>query len=512
MSVTSGFFNSLNGDRKYDSLQVSELFDGLITDGVIQTIGNHFTVSATGQANQVTVGTGRAWFNHHWLKNDNILVVNLEPSDIMFKRYDAVVIEVNEDLSVRSCSIKVVKGVPASSPVYPTLTNTNIVHQYPLCYILRKVDDNVVTASDITQMVGKDACPYVVGIQKSISIEYLIDQWAKEWDDWFDIHSKELEHQTNLAVSLSRDAIDGTTAGNLQNQIDGKVSKSGDTMTGILGIDGDNKRTKVLPGVFWAKSVSDYGGTRGSFSIVAPGADSIGQRAEVSIVDNDTNDTLNRFCLLPDRTTFSKPVSIDGGGTGANSLPDARLNLLYALNPITNTDSDTTFNWSKLGSFIAVYSGLGQLKDKPSQFGFLLNQANGGAEVHQIWSTQPDGDMYHRGGNGSGWGANSWRKLLDSVNTLGYSVIDYKYVALYGGTLAAGGNKTVSATTSAFSTKPDKAVAATLVSYKASSYSITTTINSNNTVTLTATLYNATGTSGDTNLYMHVLGLKKIGG
>lgn len=332
MSVTSGFFNSLNGDRKYDSLQVSELFDGLITDGVIQTIGNHFTVSATGQANQVAVGTGRAWFNHHWLKNDNVLVVNLDPSDIMFKRYDAVVIEVNDELSVRSCSIKVVKGVPSSSPVYPTLTNTTNVHQYPLAYILRKVDDNVATASDITQMVGKDACPYVVGVQKSVSIEYLIDQWAKEWDDWFDIHSKELEAQTDLAVALSKDALDGTTAGNLQNQIDEKVSKSGDTISGAIvsnesvGMSGMNARKTAMikraqpPVNNGIQSVVSLKTQNGSWDVANIGGEESLRLTYVS--DENFNDGVNApvYFTIPNTCV----LGLANGGTGGSSAAAAR--------------------------------------------------------------------------------------------------------------------------------------------------------------------------------------------
>ena len=30
MSVTSGFFNSLSGDRKYGAIQISSMFDGLM--------------------------------------------------------------------------------------------------------------------------------------------------------------------------------------------------------------------------------------------------------------------------------------------------------------------------------------------------------------------------------------------------------------------------------------------------------------------------------------------------
>ena len=41
MALTYGFYNSLNGDRKYNAMDISRLFDGLIKDGVFMSIGSH---------------------------------------------------------------------------------------------------------------------------------------------------------------------------------------------------------------------------------------------------------------------------------------------------------------------------------------------------------------------------------------------------------------------------------------------------------------------------------------
>lgn len=70
MSVSYGFYNSMNGDRKYDATQMSSIFDGIINDGIYETIGDRFVVRTSGGMN-VVVGTGRAWFNHTWTLNDS---------------------------------------------------------------------------------------------------------------------------------------------------------------------------------------------------------------------------------------------------------------------------------------------------------------------------------------------------------------------------------------------------------------------------------------------------------
>ena len=44
MSVTYGFYNSINGDRKYNALEMSSIFDGIIVDGVYMSIGDALNV------------------------------------------------------------------------------------------------------------------------------------------------------------------------------------------------------------------------------------------------------------------------------------------------------------------------------------------------------------------------------------------------------------------------------------------------------------------------------------
>ena len=70
--VTSGFYDSLNHDRRYSSIQFGSIFDGVIQDGVFQHVGSRLMVSQN-SGMMISVGTGRAWFNHTWTYNDSIL-------------------------------------------------------------------------------------------------------------------------------------------------------------------------------------------------------------------------------------------------------------------------------------------------------------------------------------------------------------------------------------------------------------------------------------------------------
>lgn len=176
MSFASGFFNSVDHDRLYDATDISRLFDGLIRDGIFASIGDCLVVKQSNQMN-VTVGTGRAWFNHTWSYNDALYPVTIPPSEILMDRIDAIVLEINSVEAVRANSIKLIKGTPSSTPTKPALTNTKEVHQYPLAYVTVGKEVTSIRQADIENCVGTSVCPFVTGILEVISIEQLIPQW-----------------------------------------------------------------------------------------------------------------------------------------------------------------------------------------------------------------------------------------------------------------------------------------------------------------------------------------------
>ena len=203
MSVTYGFYNAKDHDRQYDAVQLSSIFDGLINDGIYATIGDAFVITA-GSNMSVTVGTGRAWFNHTWTYNDAKLILTIPNSEVLLDRYDAVVLETNDADDVRANSIKVISGVAASSPKKPDLTNDTHTHQYPLAYIKVPANSTSVSQANIENCIGTSACPFVTGIVDTIDATTLFKQWNSEFDIWFD----------GMKGQLSTDA-----AGNLQIQI-----------------------------------------------------------------------------------------------------------------------------------------------------------------------------------------------------------------------------------------------------------------------------------------------------
>lgn len=219
MGVSYGFYDSKNGDRKYNALQMSSIFDGIIQDGVIQHYGNRFYITPQSGLN-VKVDTGRAWFNHTWTLNDNYLVLAIDRPDLVMARIDTVVLEVDRTDDNRRNRIFVKKGTPATIPVPPTLVKANNIYQYPLADIRVNANATSFTQANITNRVGTSDTPYVTAPLEKMDIDELIAQWQRQWTEdikgmdsefyeWFDYLRDRIS--TDPAVSLQLQIKDITT-------------------------------------------------------------------------------------------------------------------------------------------------------------------------------------------------------------------------------------------------------------------------------------------------------------
>lgn len=222
---TFGFYNSMNGDRKYDAIQISQIFDGIIEDGVYSNVEEVFAV-VPGTGLQVIVKTGRAWFKHTWNHNDSWMPINLEDADLLRDRIDSVVIEVNSNLEARENSIKIVKGTPASSPIPPTMIHSNGIDQYRLANVIVKAAASSITESEIENTIGRGETPFVTAPLKSVDISDLYEQWNGQFKEWFADVKAQLEGDivTNLLYQIGERVKieDKATEEDIKNGTEGK--------------------------------------------------------------------------------------------------------------------------------------------------------------------------------------------------------------------------------------------------------------------------------------------------
>jgi len=181
----SGFFNSVNGDRVYNAEQMSAIFEGLITDGVYESVGNKLAVQPnSGMA--IQIASGRGWCKRKWFNNTTDYLMTLEASDVTLNRWCAVCVRSDINDTVRSAVPVLKYSEYATTPVKPTPTNTETVKELILAYVYIKAGASEITASDITDTRADEAlCGWVTGLIEQLSSATLWTQWEALFTDWF---------------------------------------------------------------------------------------------------------------------------------------------------------------------------------------------------------------------------------------------------------------------------------------------------------------------------------------
>jgi len=182
---TSGFFNSVNGDRVYNAQQMSAIFEGLITEGVYESVGNKLAVQPN-SGMTVQINTGRGWVGKHWVNNDSAYLETLEAADVTLNRYCAVCIRADDTNAVRDAVPYFKYSDFATTPVKPTMERTDTVTERCLAYIYIKAGATEITAADIEDTRGNtELCGWVTGLIEQLNTTTMFEQWTAIFNDWF---------------------------------------------------------------------------------------------------------------------------------------------------------------------------------------------------------------------------------------------------------------------------------------------------------------------------------------
>ena len=227
MAVTGGYFNSVNGDRKYNADQMSEYFEGIINEGVCQHIGGGLAVTA-GTGLSVVVATGKAFIGQKWLKNDATLTLTISAASESYSRIDAVVIRKNN--AVRSCQIAVKVGTPAASPVAPTMTRDSTTYEMALAYVNVAAGASSVTVTD--KRSDSSVCGWAA-VAQATSGE--VDQMLNDMKTGFDgvVYSSPVQ-MVNSCDQKLQDQIENTAKSIVENEY---INIYSDTVSGTTYVN-----------------------------------------------------------------------------------------------------------------------------------------------------------------------------------------------------------------------------------------------------------------------------------
>ena len=178
-----GFFNSVNGDRKYDADDISNYFLKLISNGVFATPSNSMQVQAAGGM-KIKVTPGWAFVNCKWLRLDTDYYITLDKSDVQYNRLDRIVVRLDPSDSVRSVTIAVKKGT-ASSPtkIVPLTRVTNGIWELSFAQVWVYANSTEIKQSAIIdERANTDVCGWVTGLIDQLDTTNLLAQSQNKTD------------------------------------------------------------------------------------------------------------------------------------------------------------------------------------------------------------------------------------------------------------------------------------------------------------------------------------------
>lgn len=186
MAITYGFYNAVKGtdgtyDRTYNAEQISNMFEGLLTSGVYESVGDAMIVKAkTGMT--ITVGEGRAVMSSgKWIKNDSLLQISLADAHLTLSRYSAIVIRENKQS--RTITIVEKEGAAATAPEKPVMTNNSLYEEKCLAYVYVGAGATTISQMNIQDVrANTSLCGWVTGLVEQVDVGDLFLQYQDAYE------------------------------------------------------------------------------------------------------------------------------------------------------------------------------------------------------------------------------------------------------------------------------------------------------------------------------------------
>ena len=210
MAVRSGFFNSVNGDRRYDAAWFAEYFATFIGDGVFPNPSNGLQL-VEGQGMRTTIKAGKGWIKGHYVTNDSDYIIQHDIADGILKRIDRIVLRLNH--IKRQIEIVLKKGSQASNPTAPTIQRDAEAYELVLADIFINAGTTQITQANITdQRLNNSLCGIVHGVVNQVDTTSVFNQYQSWFNNYSVSKANEFSAWQNNVTTALEAWIDGQEA------------------------------------------------------------------------------------------------------------------------------------------------------------------------------------------------------------------------------------------------------------------------------------------------------------
>lgn len=165
MSQRSRFFDSSEGDRVYTSDAWAQVLSALMTNGVVESLGDGLNVhESSPAAMSVRVQTGVAFILGYYFEvYSSEETLTIDAADGSNPRIDRVV--VRRSMANREVTLAVLKGTPAASPTAPALTqNESGTYEIELAQVTVPALASSISDATIVDTRGFAATPVLASV------------------------------------------------------------------------------------------------------------------------------------------------------------------------------------------------------------------------------------------------------------------------------------------------------------------------------------------------------------
>lgn len=201
-------------DRAVTSAPLRKLIKSLFSDGVLPNPSTNLQVSS-GTGMTVVVNQGFANCNGCLKLEETKRTLAVQASNATYDRIDTVVVRLNDNDSERICDLYIKEGVPATSPVRPSLTRSASIWELGLADLFVAKNSTAISNQRITDTRYESARCGVISSVSEFDTTTLYQQIQADLKEFQDVSEAEFNAwYESIKGELSEDA-----AGNLQNQI-----------------------------------------------------------------------------------------------------------------------------------------------------------------------------------------------------------------------------------------------------------------------------------------------------
>lgn len=214
--MRSSFFNSLNGDRKYNAAHWAEYFSSFIGNGVFADPSSSMQVQHFGNM-KIKIAAGACFINGYagYADGADTLTLNFGGSG---KRIDRIVIRL--DMSARSIYPAIIEGTMASSPAAPAIVRDGTFYDIGIAEVEIGINAAEITQADITDTRSdSELCGWVKGLIEQIDTTAVFAQYEAQWE-----LLRAACAQDEAAVIAAWDALNTVKTINGDEPVDGNIS------------------------------------------------------------------------------------------------------------------------------------------------------------------------------------------------------------------------------------------------------------------------------------------------